>query len=1115
MSNKKRYWKGLEDLNNSPSFIKSVQQEFAEEVPAENFLAKENLDQTSTPRRDFLKFLGFSVTAASLAACETPVRNVIPYVFKPEEINPGIASWYASTYSDGNDFCSVLVKTREGRPIKIEGNKYSSITKGGTNARVQASVLSLYDSARLAGPTASGTATTWDAVDKAIGAKLEGIVKAGGNIRVLTSSITSPSTKKIVGEFAAKYANVKHISYDAVSYSAIIKANQESFGTSAVPTYMFDKANVIVGFGADFLANWVSPIEFAKQYSKNRKVNKENAKMSRHFQFESTLSITGSNADVREGIKPSQLPVAIVNLYNSIAKLAGKSGVSSKAIDADKQIAIAAKELWENKGKSLVVCGVNDIASQLFVNAINSMLNNYGATINLDIPDNTKQGEDAEVTSLIEEMKGGKVAALFMYNVNPVYSLPASLGFAEALKKVSLSVSFADRADETASLAQFICPDHHYLESWGDANPRKGHYALIQPTIFPLFNTRSFQESMLKWSGNNTNYQAYVKNYWRNNIFPLQSAEMFFENFWMKSLHDGIIELPPDAKPSQKMMAAAADTAIAATVAGVDSTVVVDEKKGPIQKVVDELKEAVGIESKEEKGETAAKDVAMASAVVSFNTNSFGKDLSGAAGTISKAGSSAGAFEITLYEKIGMGNGNQANNPWLLEMPDPVSKVTWDNYITMSPKQMQELGLETFLEKEVDVDKVEVTVNGVKLTAPVYPQPGQPYGTIGLALGYGRTAAGKAANGVGQNAFQFVSIANGTMMYTSYNAQVSASVGKHALAATQTHHTIMGRKIVKETTLEEYKKDPAAGNEKEYLSIKNGHEHTKVLAEDVDLWATKENPGFDKPGLFWNMSIDLNSCIGCGNCVVSCQAENNVAVVGKDQVRLSREMHWIRIDRYYSSDVKNQEQASEQGLGLIAGYKAMEVPSENPQVVFQPMLCQHCNHAPCETVCPVIATTHSNEGLNQMTYNRCLGTKYCANNCPYKVRRFNWYRFTENSAFDFNMNDTLGKMVLNPDVTVRTRGVMEKCSMCIQRIQEGKLNAKKDGRRIKDGEVQTACAQSCPTDAITFGNVNDKESKIAKIKEDERMYHVLAELDIKPSVFYLTKVRNADEKAEA
>ena len=803
MSNKKRYWKGLEDLNNSPSFIKSVQQEFAEEVPAENFLAKENLDQTSTPRRDFLKFLGFSVTAASLAACETPVRNVIPYVFKPEEINPGIASWYASTYSDGNDFCSVLVKTREGRPIKIEGNKYSSITKGGTNARVQASVLSLYDSARLTGPTASGTATTWDAVDKAIGAKLEGIVKAGGNIRVLTSSITSPSTKKIVGEFAAKYANVKHISYDAVSYSAIIKANQESFGTSAVPTYMFDKANVIVGFGADFLANWVSPIEFAKQYSKNRKVNKENAKMSRHFQFESTLSITGSNADVREGIKPSQLPVAIVNLYNSIAKLAGKSGVSSKAIDADKQIAIAAKELWENKGKSLVVCGVNDIASQLFVNAINSMLNNYGATINLDIPDNTKQGDDAEVTSLIEEMKGGKVAALFMYNVNPVYSLPASLGFAEALKKVSLSVSFADRADETASLAQFICPDHHYLESWGDANPRKGHYALIQPTIFPLFNTRSFQESMLKWSGNNTNYQAYVKNYWRNNIFPLQSAEMFFENFWMKSLHDGIIELPPDAKPSQKMMAAAADTAIAATVAGVDSTVVVDEKKGPIQKVVDELKEAVGIESKEEKGETAAKDVAMASAVVSFNTNSFGKDLSGAAGTISKAGSSAGAFEITLYEKIGMGNGNQANNPWLLEMPDPVSKVTWDNYITMSPKQMQELGLETFLEKEVDVDKVEVTVNGVKLTAPVYPQPGQPYGTIGLALGYGRTAAGKAANGVGQNAFQFVSIAHGTMMYTSYNAQVSASVGKHALAATQTHHTIMGRKIVKETTLEE------------------------------------------------------------------------------------------------------------------------------------------------------------------------------------------------------------------------------------------------------------------------------------------------------------------------
>lgn len=1036
MGTTKKYWKGLEDLNNDPAFIKSAQSEFAEEIPMEQFLSNDSLEETSTPRRDFLKFLGFSVTAASLAACQTPVSRVIPYVIKPEEITVGVSNWYATAFYDGHDFCNVLVKTREGRPIKIEGNKLSSITQGGTNSRVQASVLSLYDNERANGPKEKGAPTTWEDADKKIIAQLDSIAAAGGAIALLSSSIISPSTQQIITDFTAKYKNVKHVTYDAVSYSGIIEANKQSFAKAVVPVYNFENAKVIVSFACDFLTNWVSPIETARQYAKNRKVSDENKTMSKHYQFESNLSLTGSNADERIGIKPSQMGAALISLYNKVSG----SSLSTKQLEFDAHITAAAKELVAAKGKSLVVCGSNDPAIQLIVNAINNTLGNYGATIDIDNANRTHQGNDADVMALASDMKAGKIGALLMYNVNPVYSLPASLGFEEGMKKTALTVSFNDREDETGSLATFLLPDHHYLESWGDAMPRNGVYSLIQPTIFPIFNTRSAQESLMKWTGIAGDYQAYVKANWEKNIFPMQTSEVLFENNWMKSLHDGGIEF-------------SMTPAVAPTFAG---------------------------------------------------------DAAAAAALIMQSAAKAGSFEITLYEKTPIGNGNQANNPWLQEVPDPVSKVVWDNYITMSPKQMKELGFETFQEQRAMADVVEVTVNGVTLRAPVFPQPGQVYGTVGLALGYGRTKAGKCGN-IGSNAYSFVGNTNGTLSYTSFDAKIGASVDKYSLASTQTHHTLMGRNMVKEASLAEYIKDSKAGNEREMFKVKEGHEHIEKSAEELDLWATKDYPKQPTTDLKWSMSIDLNSCIGCGNCVVSCSAENNVPVVGKDQVSKTREMHWIRIDRYYTSDM-TKAKAAEEGKGKIDMFTAMEIPSDNPKVVFQPVMCQHCDHAPCETVCPVLATTHSSEGLNQMTYNRCLGTKYCANNCPYKVRRFNWYRYTNDKDFDFNLTNDLGRMVLNPDVSVRSRGVMEKCSMCVQRIQEGKLAAKKDGRRINDGEIQTACAQSCPTNAIVFGNIFDENSQVAKNSKDERMYHMLEEIDVQPSIFYLTKIRNTEEK---
>jgi MoCo/4Fe-4S cofactor protein with predicted Tat translocation signal len=1066
----KKYWKGLEELNNNPEFVQKANNEFAEQLPVEKFLEDKSLENDGTNRRDFLKFLGFSVTAASLAACETPVNKAIPYVVKPEEITPGVANWYASTYYDGNDYASVIVKTREGRPIKIEGNELSKVTMGGTNARVQASVLSLYDSSRLSGPTVNGNSTTWAAADKEIGNKLAAIAAKGGAIRILSSTIISPSTKAVIADFAAKYPGTKHVTYDAVSYSGIAKANAQSFGQEVIPSYMFDKAEVIVGIGADFLANWLSPIETAHQYSKTRKVGKDKKKMSKHYQFESNLSLTGANADYRQPVRVSEQGKVAVNLYNAVAKIVGGSSLSSSALSCDATIAKAAKDLADNKGKSLVVCGLNDMHVQMVVNGINQMLDNYGKTIDLDNPNYTHQGDDAAFAELVSEMASGKVDAIITYNTNPVYTAPAALKFADAYNKVGLRISFADRADETASMAQYICPDHNYLESWNDFNPKKAHYSLSQPTISPLFSTRQAQESLLKWSGNNTDYHTYMQKVWSDRVFPMQGKHMMFTDFWNHSLHDGAIEV---GKGEEMAMVAADSTKMAKPVVAPKAEETKEEEK-PVAKV--------------DLGEAASKINAMKAAP-------------------------EGTFELALYEKVGIGNGNQANNPWLQELPDPITKITWDNYVTMSPLDM-EGKYELMQRQDRDASVVNVTVNGTTIKLPVVPQPGQARGTIGIAVGYGRERAGdlsmKTGTVIGQNAYPFVQLMNGMMMYGALDAKVESANETTELAGTQVHHTLMGREIVKETVLSEYQKNPKAGNNDEMLVTHSG----KVKMAEVDLWDS-----FDRPGHKWGMTIDLNSCIGCGACVVSCTAENNVAVVGKSQVMKTREMHWLRIDRYYTTQWPNEgkeakKMAKEKGVGAIDMYLDMENPEAlNPKVVFQPMLCQHCNHAPCENVCPVLATNHSSDGLNQMTYNRCVGTRYCANNCPYKVRRFNWFNYNANPDFTFNPSqDDLGRMVLNPDVVVRSRGVMEKCSMCVQRIQGGKLEAKKAERKLKDGEIKTACQQACPTNAIVFGDLNDDSSEVAMLrKEDERNYYVLEEIGTKPTLSYLTKVRNCEE----
>ena len=982
MTKAKKYWKGLAQLNKNPLVDKLEQNEFVDEIPVDEFLGDKELSSTSTSRRDFLKFLGFSTAAATLAACETPINKAIPYVIKPEEITPGVANYYATTMYDGHDYASVLVKTREGRPIKVDSNKSA------TNARIQASVLSLYDSSRLKNPMKGGVDTDWNTADAEIIAKLNEIKNNGGKIAILSSTILSPSTKQLIADFSAAYGNVVHVQMDAVSYSGMLDANDASFGVRALPTYSFDKAAVIVSFGADFLGNWLNA-DYATQYASAR--NPKNGKMAKHYQVESTLSLTGSNADDRIQIKLSEQAGLLSNLYSAL-----NGGT------ADSRIAKMANDLANNAGKSIVVCNSNDTEVQTLVNAINNKLGNYDNTMSLSNPSYLKQGNDVAVAALVAEMNAGNIAALITYNVNPSYTLQNASAYNAGLEKVGLTIATSLYNDESAAKMMYACPDNHYLESWGDANPSNGVYTLMQPTISPLFKGRQFQDNLMAWMGK-SDYHTYLQN-------SYSSID------WNKSVHDGHFTQNQDASSVSSF----------------------------------------------------------AATIPSF---SLGK---------------ADGIEFEMTEKISMGDGSQSNNPWLQELPDPLSRACWDNYLTMSAATARKLGITNWNVSNgaLNGNMVNITVNGTTLNnVPVMIQPGQAIGTIAMAVGYGRTAAGKCGSGIGFNAF---ALGNG-------EATLEVVGGEYEFAATQLHHTMMGREIVKETTLEDFIKDPHAGNHQVTYATHDGDKP----ADQVTLWDAHDH----STGHFWNMSIDLTSCIGCSACVISCHAENNVPVVGKEEVRKSRDMHWLRIDRYFSSDMTKELSKAEK-ISAIDMYAEMEDPSENPEVVFQPVMCQHCNHAPCETVCPVAATSHGNEGQNHMAYNRCVGTRYCANNCPYKVRRFNWFQYSDNDKFDFNMNDDHGKMVLNPDVVVRSRGVIEKCSMCIQKIQEVKLDAKVAGKRVRDEDAQTACSSACPTNAIVFGDVNDDTHKIQALKKEERAYKLLEHLNTDPSVFYQTKIRN-------
>jgi molybdopterin-containing oxidoreductase family iron-sulfur binding subunit len=946
-------------------------------------------------RRTFLEVLGYSSAALALSGCRAPQQKIIPYLRQPLEFTPGVSSWFASVCGGCSASCGVLVKVRDGRPIKLEGNPDHPLSSGGLCALAHGMVFGLYDPERLRQPLISSRPASWEQIDREITQKLAEIKQSGGKVRVLTGPITGPTSLETIQKFLTQFSDAKHITYQPVSTDAIRQAHLRSHGTNAIPSYRFDKARLVVSFSADFLGTWISPVQFTRGYAKARSLQNGEREMLRHVHFESRMSLTGSNADTRIKVSPTEEIQALLYLAKLVATLDGTDVASSlpvaqqlatleperlnqKARDTVERIA---KDLMQHHGNGLIVSGSGDPDVQYLVNFINYAAGSYGNTVDLAASSANNLSSDQDMVELVRQMNAGEIAVLIVSGVNPAYDYFDSQAFSNGLQKVSLKVSLNSTLDETSSLADHVCPQSHFLEAWDDVEPVRGTFSVNQPTIAPLFQTRAFQESLLRWSGDGRSFYDVLRQSWRERLFPQQKQYSNFDEFWDQTLQKGVFN---------------AESA---------------------------------------RTETPA-----------FKPNGLNNAITR---LVSLSNETAGGLGVALYQKVSIRDGQYANNPWLQELPDPITKITWDNYASVSPGYAETASLE---EGRI----VRVSKGPAWIELPVHIEPGQHDDVVAIALGYGRTKAGKAGDKVGANAYPFVAFTDGTLRYHTAGIKLEKTASKIEFAQSQSKDSMEDRPLVRELALAEYAKGKGE-TEEEYGSLWSPH---------------------DYPEHKWGLAVDLSACVGCSACVVSCQAENNVPVVGKDEVRRRREMHWIRIDRYFEGD------------------------RDDPKVFFQPVMCQQCDNASCESVCPVLATVHSSEGLNMQVYNRCVGTRYCENNCPYKVRRFNW--------FEYSHSDPIANLALNPDVTVRSRGVMEKCTFCVQRIEEVKIRARNEGRAIKDNEIQPACQQSCPANAIIFGDLTDLKSRVAQLKKSGRNYTLLDELNLRPALSYLAKVRNEE-----
>ncbi len=1000
---KSKYWLSLEQWSQDKEFQKIAEKEFMSQPP----IGEDTSDLWN--RREFLKLMGASLALAGFGCVRRPVEKIVPYTKRPQDITLGKANFYSSSYYDGEEGFGILVKTREGRPIKIEGNTDHPINKGGLSARAHSHLLSLYDPERLKHPQRNlfnkektnreFIRVQYSESDKDITEHIK-----NGKAAFLTGEWPSPSSEKLFNHFCQQLS-CKQFVWNPLNHSTLAKAQKTCYGTELVPHFMPNRARLIISVNCDFLGTWLYPTQMNRLYAQGRRAS---GNMNRLVVFESLMSLTGSNADLRVRISPSQNLQLLLSLAHSLIKEGFVKATwpshlptphhpwetfSISKANWDQLI----KDLWEWRGQSLILAGgvssqtTNSSSVQIAAAWLNHLLSNDGWTVNYQQPYLTWSKANRNIEQLIQDLEQSKIDTLIIHRTNPLYTYPNKERLLQAFRKAKRIVYTGDREDETGRQSDYILPDHHELEKWSDWEFQKGIISIGQPTIRPLYQTRAFEDHLINWAkladktsflNDAGSWYEYLK---RNSGLSLSEWNHFLKT-GVRSTQSATENLRSEARQFQ------------------------------------------------------------ASALTHIQP--------------AEPSATKGEYELALYVTSGLKDGTLANVSWLQEFPDPVTKICWDNYFCVSPVTAKKSGLregqiiQVQAKSKTDQNSTQKIVKG-----PVHIQPGQADNVIALALGYGRERAGSIANQVGVNGYPLAQISkNGQITFAALPVQMTVTTRSVPLANVQGHHSMEGRQIVVETTLKKYLKNPGGAI----------HRH-KVFS----LWADHSYPKHK-----WGMVIDLNTCTGCSACITACQSENNIPTVGKELVLQGREMHWIRVDRYYKGK------------------------PENPEALHQPIVCMHCDNAPCETVCPVAATVHSDEGTNDMIYNRCVGTRYCANNCPYKVRRFNWFNYTKTKYVKpFNK-------AANPEVTVRSRGVMEKCTFCIHRVRSAQAQAKLENRKLKDGDIQTACQQSCPTEAITFGDLKDKNSKVHRLFNGVDSYSLLEELNTRPAVRYRVKIRN-------
>jgi MoCo/4Fe-4S cofactor protein with predicted Tat translocation signal len=999
-NNQQTYWRSLNELARNEEYKKFVTREFPE-----------NADELKEgySRRNFLQIMGASIALAGFAACRKPVSKIVPFTNMPEYMVPGKPVYYATSIPSTGYVTGLVVETNSGRPTKIEGNELHPSSKGATNLFQQAAILGLYDPDRSRGVRNNGALSSWESFVSELNSNLS----ETSRIAFIGESNSSLTLNRLRQQALARFGNAQWVTYEPFGEENQLLGSKIALGRKLRVASNLQHARVIISLDADFMGSGADNVRNIRSFAEGRKINSTEDSINRLYVVESNLSLTGSNADHRLRLKPSQIKpflVALAALFsNEFSSLRGFAGTTNDFSEHE-WVNILGEELLNNQGSSLLMAGADhDAETHALVAAINIALGNAGNTVDyLELPHTVEDDQHAKFISVVNGMRNGQFDAVIMLGTNPVFTAPTGIDFAGALRNVPLSVHLADYVDETSRLVTWHINRAHFLEYWGDGYDFMGTPSVIQPMIQPLFNGKSEIEVLgAVVAGESISGSDAVKDTWK----PILGNG--FDARWSTLLHDGLHSglTFRNAAPSMAQGFSSAITGI----------------------------------------------------IRSANTTS-----------------AAGSIEINIKPDATLWDGRYANNGWLMELPDPMTKITWDNVALVSPTTAEKLGISKKKFGDTKTSVIRLQVDGVSLELPAWILPGHADDVITVNAGYGRSDIGRVADGVGVNVYPLLASTNS---FYRTSTSVTLSAGRYDIASVQDHHSLEGRPIIREASIDEYRKDPRFAADMVYVPGKKGDSEFAVA-----LFTPQSYPNHEPQ---WGMTIDLTSCIGCGVCTIACQAENNIPVIGKEEVRRGREMHWMRNDRYFSGD--------EYG---------------DVKVLHQPVTCVHCELAPCEQVCPVAATTHSDDGINQMTYNRCIGTRYCANNCPFKVRRFNFFNYPLEYLTSGDDPEVI-QMAMNPDVSIRFRGIMEKCTYCVQRISRAKIATKLEtGNSIKpaDGMVKTACQQACPANAITFGDLTDSNSVVSKAKRNERNYVVLEELNIRPRTTYLAKIRNTNEK---